>query len=342
MSQQTKTGIVSAGEFIKRYPEPSPFVIDGLIRQCEVANMIGSTKQGKSWMLLGMGLSIAAGRHWMGREVQQGPVLFIDNELEARTLSQRMQLVSEAMNIPADIMDNYVFLRSLRIDQLGLGEVRFEIQDFPVPPIFVGLDCYYRFQGSSSELDIAAATNTYNQAIGLAHQLGAAVVFNHHSTKGDQSQKSVTDVGSGTGAISRAVDTHMVFRAHELESCAVMEAACRSFKSPDPLTIQWKFPLWVPKDAIAPDVKQQQSRGEHKQARKDSEAESDILTALETTGKWMTVNAVAKTPPVGFAREKVLRTLNRMAKDGKVRSKQLDGYWKYRRNKIDPANNGKF
>ena len=45
----------------------------------------------------------------------------------------------------------------------------------------------------------------------LAIQTGAAFVLVHHSTKGSQAEKSVTDTGSGAGAMSRAVDSHIVW-----------------------------------------------------------------------------------------------------------------------------------
>ena len=42
------------------------------------------------------------------------------------------------------------------------------------------------------------------------------------ASKGDQSGKSTTDVGSGAGSQSRAADTHLIIRQHEQEDVAVM------------------------------------------------------------------------------------------------------------------------
>ena len=52
-------------------------------------------------------------------------------------------------------------------------------------------------------------------AVMRAARLGAAIVLVHHTTKGAQAGKSVTDIGAGGGAQSRAADTHLVARYDE-------------------------------------------------------------------------------------------------------------------------------
>ncbi len=54
------------------------------------------------------------------------------------------------------------------------------------------------------ENDNAAMSQVYNAIDRYAEMLQASFILVHHSSKGSQSGKSVTDVGSGAGAISRA------------------------------------------------------------------------------------------------------------------------------------------
>ena len=87
-------------------------------------------------------------------------------------------------------------------------------------------------------------TSAFNWIDQYAKATGAAWVLVHHASKGNQAQKSVTDVGAGAGSQSRAVDCHCVLRAHEEPDHVVMESRVRSFLPPKPKVLKWEFPLW--------------------------------------------------------------------------------------------------
>ena len=80
-----------------------------------------------------------------------------------------------------------------------------------------------------SENDNGKMAQLYNLLDRVANRLGCAFILIHHTSKGDQSGKSVTDVGAGAGSQSRATDAHLILRPHELESLFVLEGAVRSF-----------------------------------------------------------------------------------------------------------------
>lgn len=83
----------------------------------------------------------------------------------------------------------------------------------------------------------------------------------HHSTKGNQSGKAVTDVGAGAGAQSRAADTHLVLRPHEEPGVAVLDAAVRSWPPIEPRCLRWSFPVWTVEDSLDPaDLKSEKPR----------------------------------------------------------------------------------
>ena len=66
----------------------------------------------------------------------------------------------------------------------------------------------------------------------------------HHTSKGNQSIKNVTDVGSGAGAQSRAADAHLILRRHKDEDIVVLESVVRSFQPNPPVCLRWNYPLW--------------------------------------------------------------------------------------------------
>jgi hypothetical protein len=109
------------------------------------------------------------------------------------------------------------------------------------------LDAFYRtLPGGVDENDNAAIADIYNRIDHYAEFLNCGFVLIHHSSKGSQALKSVTDVGSGAGAQSRAVDTHLIIRPHEFEGIFVMDSAIRSWAPIEPLSLQWQWPLFIP------------------------------------------------------------------------------------------------
>ena len=107
------------------------------------------------------------------------------------------------------------------------------------------LDAWYRFLPPGiSENDNAAVMSLYNKIDAYTAHLGAAWVNVHHASKGDQSGKSATDVGSGAGSQSRAADTHLIVRPHQAENVAVVEAVVRSWPPVERFCMRWEYPAW--------------------------------------------------------------------------------------------------
>jgi hypothetical protein len=232
----------------EQFPEMPPPVVDGLFREAETVNLVSASKSGKSWMAYGLLFAVATGRPWFGRfPTRRGRALLVDNELQKETLAYRLRTVQDALGIPdADVADAFEVL-PLRGRLPSLEELREELEKIPAGEFrIIILDAKYRLNSGASEIDNAAETDFYNTIDRIAERTRASIVLIHHSSKGDQSAKEVTDVGSGAGAQSRAADCHLVIRAHEVPDHAVLESRVRNFKPVPPLPLRWEFPLWVP------------------------------------------------------------------------------------------------
>jgi hypothetical protein len=101
------------------------------------------------------------------------------------------------------------------------------------------LDPLYRFMApEQSEASDQGLRVLYEQLAAIAHQANAAIVVVHHTTKGPQSKKSTTDIGSGHGVISRSPDTHVTLLAidetQDHVTQARLTAVTRSFPPPPP------------------------------------------------------------------------------------------------------------
>jgi hypothetical protein len=244
-------------ELVMRYPHLRPPVVHGLLREGETLNVIASPKVGKSWLVSDLALSVATGRPWLGIfPCEQGRVLLIDNELHKETSAHRIPKVMEARGITlADCGDRITVanLRGELKDIFGLGQcfTRIEPGQFKM----VAVDAFYRaMPRDMDENDNGTMAQVYNVLDSYAAKLQCCFVLIHHSTKGNQSGKSVTDVGAGAGAQSRAADTHLVLRPHEEPGVAVLDAAVRSWPPIEPRCLRWSFPVWTVEDALNPEA----------------------------------------------------------------------------------------
>lgn len=238
-----------AGDLINTYPTLRDPVIDGLVRRSEIANIISESKVGKSWLMAGTALCVVGGDHLFGKfPTMAGNCLYLDNELHPETLRDRIAAVSKAMGLSREAYGQKIAFecfRGRRVDVFSLDKY---LQQFkPGEFTYLVLDALYRFWPKGmSENDNAVWVDIYNQLEIYAERLGIAILIVHHSSKGDQSQKRVTDIGAGGGAQSRAADCHLVLRAHEQAGVAVVDAAVRSFKPVESYCIRFDWPLWSP------------------------------------------------------------------------------------------------
>jgi hypothetical protein len=272
VGSSTRLTMLSVAELCRRNPELRAPVIAGLLRQGETMNVISAPKIGKSWLAMSLALSVASGRRWLGRfDVAQGEVLYIDNELHPQTWAYRIPKVAAALGIELATVSNSLFVDTLR----GRLQDIYSMEKYfgaIVPGRFkvIVIDAFYRvLPRDTDENDNGAVAALYNALDQYADRLGCCFVLIHHSTKGVQAGKSVTDVGAG--AQSRATDTHLVVRQHEQDGAVVVEAAVRSWAPMSPFCLRWQCPVWFP----APELDPSQLRSERRKARKEERTAHD-------------------------------------------------------------------
>lgn len=245
----------SALELYRRHPALRPPVIHNLLREGETLNVIAPPKRGKSWLTLDLALAVTSGRLWLGLfETVPGEVLLIDNELHPETSGWRVPQVAGARSLDFEDVGRRLQIENFRgrlknIEELEPYFKRLEPRRFRL----IILDAMYRFlPPDGDENDNAKMARVYNTIDSYAERLRCSFVLVHHTSKGNQSGKSVTDVGAGAGAQSRATDSHLVLRPHEEEGVVVLEAAVRSFAPVQPVCLRWRFPVWDLDETLDP------------------------------------------------------------------------------------------
>lgn len=230
----------------RRMREP---IVRGFLRRGESMQIIAPPKAGKSWLAYHVALCVASGSCLLGVQdwtCDEGNVVLIDNELHPETLGFRLPLVQEKSGLPAHVLDRIrvISLRGQQMDIHALGPIMSKLQ--VLKPKLVILDALYRFLPKGcSESDNSDMTQVCNAIDGYAAALETAgILCIHHTSKGNQGEKDVLDVGSGAGATVRATDNHIAIREHEEERQYVLEARPRTWPAPDPIVCRWDYPLW--------------------------------------------------------------------------------------------------
>lgn len=238
-----------------KHPKLREPVIHGLLRRGEVMNIVSATKVGKSWLVNDLALSIASGNRWLETfQCEPGRVLIIDNELHPETSASRTELVVKAKGITDPEIIGRVSVDNIRgklIDLIALDKYLAKVVARQFDLII--LDAFYRFAiDGTDENDNHAMAVAYNRLDALAARLDCGIGLIHHSSKGSQSGKGVTDVGAGAGSQSRAADSHVVIRHHKDDGVVVLDAAVRSWQPVKPICLRFDFPLWYPDKTLDP------------------------------------------------------------------------------------------
>jgi len=252
----------SLRQLMSECPELRKPVIHTLLREGETMNVIAASKAGKSWMVIDLALSVVTGRPWLGIPCEPGEVLLIDNELHGETSANRIPRVAQARGIRLPEILDRLYVQNLRGSLQDIFSMESYFRQF-APGRFklVILDAFYRFLPMrADENDNATMANLYNRLDAYADMLKCSFVLIHHTSKGNQSAKEVTDVGAGAGAQSRATDTHLVLRRHEQDDVVVLDAAVRSWPPVAPRCLRWTFPVWTPADDLSPDDLRQEGK----------------------------------------------------------------------------------
>jgi hypothetical protein len=295
----------SVRKLIADCPSMRAPVIHGLLRQGETMNLISAPKVGKSWLVTALAIAVASGRPWLGGfETEQGKVLIIDNELHGETIANRIPKVADGLAVRLEEFDEDVLIEDLRgrlCDLYSLGAY-FEQFD-PGSYRLVIIDAMYRaLPSGTDENDNAEMANVYNVLDRYAARLGCSFVLVHHFPKGNQSSKTVTDVGAGAGSQARATDTHLIMRPHEVDDAYVLEAAVRSWPPVAPRVLRWEFPVWTPDDTLDPRALRRDRPRKTKSPNAVGSAERDTWSPDSFVARFLSVSPATKASIVESAR----------------------------------------
>lgn len=234
------TGLITKG----MVPRP-PLVLHDALYKGSIIEIGGASKSHKSFALIDLCVSVATGNEFWEIATTQGPVIYINMELQDFELSSRLIEILSARGI------------SLSPKQLGIWNLRG--QTMPIEAIvdtlikhyssnnlsMIVIDPIYKCYGDRDENSASQMTSLFGHLERLANDTGAAVAFSAHFAKGNSTAKAAIDRISGSGVFARYPDAIFVineFTKGPMQQYSV-ETILRNFPEIDPFALEWRYPL---------------------------------------------------------------------------------------------------
>ena len=242
--------IVSFSE-LKELPPLAPELIEGVLRKGHKMLIAGPSKAGKSFLLIELALSIAAGDKWLEHKCNKGRVLYINLEVDGASFYRRVSDTAKAMDIKVpdgldiwNLRGENTFIEKLtpillrRAKDKGYDAIIFD-------PLY---KINKADENSASEMG-----EFFNYLDHVCKKLGVSVICCHHHSKGGQAQKSSIDRASGSGVFARDPDALMdmiridprdVGKSLEKgETAWRISSTLREFESPEDIDVIFSHPV---------------------------------------------------------------------------------------------------
>ena len=239
----------------------------GLLRRGHVAVLSGPSKAGKSWACLELCVGISTGTRWMGYRCMAGRCLYVNFELDARSVTWRLKDVAGACAARFDNdLDPDAFGRRVaaNVFVLNLRGVAASTDEYTAhiiaeAKVLGGIDliCIDPLRGfnDADENSNGEMKHVMADLLRIATATGASVMTIHHHAKGKAGFKQAMDRGSGAGTIASSPDAVLDLSPldpPEDDSFDLGDATAwrltetlREFKPSPPIDLLFVWPLHV-------------------------------------------------------------------------------------------------
>ena len=247
--------MVALSEYKDNPPQLPEELIEGILRRGHKMLISGSSKAGKSFLLMELCIAIAEGRPWLGFNCRKGRVLYVNLEIDPASAINRFLKIYEALGLPMKHSDDIVIwnLRghAVPLDQLVPKLIR-RVRDQHLDAIV--LDPIYKVitgdENNASEM--GAFCNQFDK---ICTETGCSTIYCHHHSKGAQGAKKAMDRASGSGVFARDPDAQLDMIQLELTddlknnvrdgnaTAWRLESSLREFANIRPVNFWFEYPV---------------------------------------------------------------------------------------------------
>lgn len=252
--------MVSLDAYKDNPPELPEELITGILRRGHKMLISGSSKAGKSFLLMELCIAIAEGTPWLGFPCKKGRVLYVNLEIDPASAINRFLEIYAALKLAIKNADSIVVwnLRghAVPLDQLVPKLIRrVRNQHFDA----IVIDPIYKVitgdENNASEM--GAFCNQFDK---ICTETGCSAIYCHHHSKGAQGMKRAMDRASGSGVFARDPDAQLDMIQLELsediannvrdgnETAWRLESSLREFPNIKPINFWFAYPIHIVDD----------------------------------------------------------------------------------------------
>lgn len=251
----------AADHLDEHLPPLPPDIWEGLARRGGKLTLAAPSKAGKTWALLGLATSFAAGKPYWGRLTQRQPILYVNLELTPASIYNRLQRVREALAIQKDEIAGFDVI-NLRghvegLQTLGPRIIEAARDRYGV----IVLDPVYKLLGGRDENAAGQMAELCNALERIATEANALLVMAHHFPKGSASTKEAGDRLSGSGVFTRDPDSLITLTPHQQDDCYTVSAVLRDHAPLPEFVVRFQYPILTVTELDPTKLKQPKTTG---------------------------------------------------------------------------------
>ena len=247
--------IVPLSEFKDDPPKLPEELIEGVLRRGHKMLVSGSSKAGKSFLLMELCIAIAEGTKWLGFKCRKGRVLYVNLEIDPASAINRFLKIYKALGIPMAHTDD-IEIWNLRghavpLDQLVPKLIR-RVKGSHFDAVI--LDPIYKIitGDENSASDMGAFCNQFDK---ICNELGCAAIYCHHHSKAANGNMKAINRASGSGVFARDPDAMLDLIELELTddirnnvadggaTAWRLESSLREFPNVRPVNFWFRYPI---------------------------------------------------------------------------------------------------
>jgi len=251
-------GLQNLQDQLLNLPSLPEELIEGVLRCGHKMLISGSSKAGKSFLLMELAVALSEGMTWLGFKCKKSRVLYVNLEIDAASFINRFAEIYKALKITPKRSDD-ISIWNLRghavpLDKLVPKLIR-RISNKQYDAVII--DPIYKVitgdENNASEM--GAFCNQFDK---ICNETGSAAIYCHHHSKGAQGSKRAMDRASGSGVFARDPDAQLdmiqldapeEFIANYADNLSdtawKLECSLREFKNFKPRNFWFKYPIHV-------------------------------------------------------------------------------------------------
>lgn len=237
-------------------PAVPPELIKGIVRVGHKMLISGSSKAGKSFLLMELAVALSEGIKWLGFQCKKSKVLYINLEIDRPSFINRFIEIYKAMKLKP-LHSHDIAIWNLRGEAMPLDKLvpilvrRIKNQGFDA----VIIDPIYKVitgdENNASQM--GAFSNQFDK---ICKEAGVSAIYSHHHSKGAQGFKKAMDRASGSGVFARDPDAQLdmiqlettdEFMAQyaDVQTATAwrLESSLREFSNFKPVNFWFEYPL---------------------------------------------------------------------------------------------------